>query len=354
MRKFALKIFGFFPILLLVILINWKIDPANIYQKEYEGNAANILISGQNIVGMNNYDERIFQEKIIEKSKKCPDTIILGSSRIMTLSSDAIEIENYWNHGMSGAGLFDYIGILGIYKKYGKMPKKIIIGVDPWILNDENGDTRYQSIMLYINEFKMLFNNKDKASFKIPSFDKELQLLSLSYFQSSIEFIIKTSNGKRCDYYGTLEKDGHENRIRYIDGSIEYEKNIREISVEKVNNLAKSYIAGEIYQIENYKELSKKNSLMFEKMVEYLQENGIQICFYLSPYHPLVYNYLKENKDYQMVLQAEDYFRDIAKKRKIQVYGSYDPFLLECEENDFQDGMHLKRSSMSKSWKNVL
>lgn len=355
MKRFLLKLTGFVPILAVIIFVNFRVDPANIYKKGYEQKAAEILLSGQNVVGMDNYDERILQEEIIRKLKETPDAIIIGSSRVMTLSGEMIGIEEeYWNHGVSGAGIPDYLGILGIYDEYSELSGRVIIGLDPWILNDNSRDTRYQSIAKYVDRFRKKIEGTDgRIQLERISFEKEMQLVSLSYFQSAFhlvtenpELLKKSATG----FYGTNKKDVADS-IRYTDGSIEYNKAFRERSVEAAFADAKIYVSQGIYQIENYQMLSMEKRMLFENMIDYLQKDGADVIFYLPPYHPFVYEFIKENKNYQMVLEAEKYFRNVAEEKGIKLYGSYNPGFLNCTEEDFLDGMHMKRECILKSWK---
>lgn len=306
MKRFCFKLLLMSPIVLAVVLVNYKVDPANIYHEDYESKAAGLLLSGQNVAGMTNYDERILQERIIMDSGECPETVVLGSSRVMTISDDTVAgMGTYRNHGVSGAGIMDYMGILGMYEERGWMPGQVIIGVDPWILNENNGDTRYQSISQYADKFKKVIEtggdeSRSERRFTSADFGKKLQALSgivsLSYFQSSFSYAIRNPGivkNRTFEFHGTLEEDVEEN-IRYTDGSIEYNQAFRDKSVQDVDNDARMYISGELYQIENYKELSRENCILLEKLVEYLQAKGAKVVFYLPPYHPLVYGYIKE------------------------------------------------------------
>ncbi len=357
MKRFLIKLLGVVPIFIVIIFVNFRVDPANIFKKDYERKAAEILLSGQSVVGMDNYDERILQEEIIRRIKETPDAIIIGSSRVMTLSDEVIgNEEEYWNHGVSGAGIPDYLGILGIYDEYSELPGQVIIGLDPWILNDNSGDTRYQSIAKYVDRFRKKVEGTDsRIQLERNSFEKEMQLVSLSYFQSAFHLVTENPEllkKSAIEFYGTNKKDV-EDSIRYTDGSIEYNKAFRERSAEDTFADAKTYVSQGIYQIENYQMLSMEKRMLFEKMIDYLQKDGVDVIFYLPPYHPYVYEYIKENKNYEMVLEVERYFRKIAEGEGIKLYGSYNPETLDCVEEDFLDGMHMKRECISKSWKQV-
>lgn len=360
MKQFLINLAKFLPIVMIVAAINVIVDPANIYVMGYEEEMADLLLAGKNVAAMTNYDERILQEKIIQREKICPKTIILGSSRVMIISDESVNMENYRNHGMSGAGIWDYIGILGIYESNGKMPEQIIMGLDPWILNENNGDARYQSLAAYIDEFMKAMEGTEIQQKKIknlPSLEKSLQLFSFPYFQNSIKNLLK--NPKKAlkldgnkEFYGT-EKRNVEEAIYYTDGSMESNRVYRERSIETVNADAMGYVTGKVYQLENYDSLSGTNCGMMERTIEYLQNKEVQVTFYLPPYHPIVYEYLKNNERYEMILSAETYFRNLAIEKEIDVYGSYDPQILGCTEEDFLDGMHMKREKMSDSWKKV-
>ncbi len=355
MKKFLRKILMFVPIIFVIIVVNVIVDPAHIYKKSYEEEAAKLLLSGQNVVGMTNYDERIFQEEFIRNEPICPDTILLGSSRIMTLTDEAMKnMGGYRNHGISGAGIFDYLGILGIYESCNKLPMKVVLGLDPWILNENNGETRYQSIVKYINDFGEILPDFTKLEANALS-EKRMQFISVPYFQSSVEFLLKNPDRiwdlyDNIGFYGTKERLVDET-IRYIDGSIEYQLEEREKSVEQANKCAKDYVKGGIYQSEGYNSLSEKYCVLLEKLVEYLQEEGREVLFYLPPYHPYVYQYLVNNVKYKNIFEAEKFFISLSEKRNIDVYGAYNPKETECTERDFLDGMHLKRTSMKKAWR---
>lgn len=345
----------FVPLLLIVIATNVVVDPANIYKGGYEEKAAALLLSGKNVAGMSDHDERILQEEIITKGSTCPDTLVLGSSRVMTLAGDvAGDGGTCWNHGMSGAGIYDYLAILGMYQSCGKCPKKVILGLDPWVLNENNGETRHMSAVRYINIYEEVLGvPKTMEEKKGLISEKKVQFLSISYFQSSVRSFLK--NPKKSlhwgvDFYAT-EKTVVDENIRYTDGSIEYQAEEREKSTAQAEDAARGYVTGEIYQIEGYDSLNKTYCILLEKMVDHLQKKGVDVCIYLPPYHPYVYRYLSENTTYKNVFAAEDHFLDLAREKKMAVYGSYDPGKIGCTGEDFLDGMHLRRSSMEKVWK---
>lgn len=362
MKRFLRKMAGFLPVIVMIAVINLIADPANIYEAEYETKAAGLLLAGKNIAGMTNYDERLLQEKIIRGENTCPETIILGSSRVMMFSEESLDISDYRNHGMSGAGVFDYLGILGVYEDCDKMPGRVILGLDPWVLNESDTDLRHQTLMAYIDRFETKIGAEGKRSqINLGFIQRKLQFLSIPYFQSSVKKLLlnpeEVLEFKRdMDFY--VLPDGFdimevEEAIRYTDGSTDSDKEEREKSIDDVNVDAKEYVTGAVYKIEGYNRLHLPYCKYLEILVDYLQNRGIEVVFYLPPYHPYVYQRLVENPDYKNVFEAEEFFIDLAGKKGIDIYGAYNPALLGCTETDFSDGMHMVRRSMWKAWKKI-
>jgi hypothetical protein len=93
------------------------------------------------VAGLTNYDERIFQKLVILNLKNKNDTIVIGSSRSLKVRKKFVsESGPFFNHSVSGASLEDYISIIGVYEKtYGYVPSTVILGIDPWIFNKNNG-----------------------------------------------------------------------------------------------------------------------------------------------------------------------------------------------------------------------
>ncbi len=353
MKSLLKDLTGFLPLLFMVVLINLISDPAQIYRKGYEKSAADIIVSGKNLAGATDCNERLLLEHIVLKEKERPDSLIIGSSRVLELSDETIpNLNSYRNLGLSGAGIYDFYGILGIYCEKKELPRKIIIGLDPWMLNENNGETRYKTLQKYIDVFEKNCG-ETKPNEGIPFSTEKLQLLSLSYFQSSVAKICANPNlifeKITVDYYATTERIVDE-PIKYADGSIDYSREYRDQTTEAVNDRSKSYVLGEVYQMEDFNEISPKYCALLDNILDYFEKNGIEVVFYLPPYHPYVYNYLIDSKEYCIINSVEQYFRKIAEDRNIEVFGSYNPARLNCTEDDFLDGMHMRRKDVHKTW----
>src|SRR5580698_1852135 len=71
------------PLGLLVLGVNYFIDPANIFSgKAYVAGISDVLVKGHNVDNVSNYDERALQEQMVRKLPYRPDVVVLGSSRV--------------------------------------------------------------------------------------------------------------------------------------------------------------------------------------------------------------------------------------------------------------------------------
>ena len=88
-----------------------------------------------------------------------------------------------------------------------------------------------------------------------------------------------------------------------------------------------------------------------EMFVSYLQSNGVNVNFILTPYHQDFYQLMASEKP--IFLEIEAWFRSFGHRNGVGVIGSYDANLVGCTEDEFYDGMHPKSSCMHKLFLNL-
>jgi len=359
-KEWFLKTILFMFILLSTTgIFNYAIDSAGIFSQNDElQEVAHALINDKTIGGLVfNYDERQFQKLIIENSGKKFNIIFVGSSKGMELRQRYLRFgdgsQRFFNHGMSGSTLEDYMAIIGLYESRSSLPSKIIIGVDPWIFNKNNGQSRWKSIgKYYKNILGKIYGTKVEVD--LSDNLKYLQLLNLEYTQANLEAITKknkqtnleaTTKNKQIKFYitNTTEVDDF---TREPDGSIHYPFKVRFQKDLKTQRSAKEYGNAPVYSLESFNELS--NTKLFEDFITYLQKKNIEVMFLLPPYHPIAYSLLVKDPKYKIIMDVEIYLRNIASTRGIKITGSYDPVNYHFSSIDFTDGMHSKDIVMEK------
>jgi hypothetical protein len=340
MRKFLIKVLiTSLPVLILLISVNFFGDAAKLFDSKYEIRMAEIITNGNYVKNISNYDERIFQKEYISKIKKSPEIIVLGSSRTMLIRSNLFPGKKVFNNSVSGASLEDLIAIYQIYIEHNLIPEKIIIGIDPWTFNDENGKKRWRSIESYYHSF----NDKNPNSFNEKFKEiKYKELVSLSYFQPSFKNLFKKMKGYSKPE-PTLEMYNTTN-TKLTDGSLCYNADYRSASQNEINDKISSYISGNIYGLNNFNSISVDIWNEFQTLIKNIENKNIEVEFFLCPYAPLAHQVI--SKEHINVNKTEKKIKELAQKEGIKVYGSFNPFKLGFDETYFYDGMHCKEKGI--------
>ena len=190
-------------ILLIISLIsffNYKVDSSGIFgHSNYLSKAAKALTSGKMVAGLQNIDDRLFQELIIRNLRVRNDVIAIGSSTTMHLRKGVVSKDriNFFNHSVNGASLEDYIAIVGAYESiHGYLPSTIILGVDSWVFNKNSGQGRWVGLKKYYDyELDKIYgkglDSSSNSKFTINAI-KWKQLINFEYTVSNIKFFIRT------------------------------------------------------------------------------------------------------------------------------------------------------------------
>ncbi|MCF6365162.1 MAG: hypothetical protein L3J35_03075 [Bacteroidales bacterium] len=338
MKKFIIKT-SISSLIILVILtsVNYWGDGAMLFHGNYEKKIASILSEGMNATNISNYDDRILQKEIINNIHYKPDIVIIGSSRTMLLNSKLFPNKVVINNSVTGASIEDIIAIYQMYKTQEVLPDRIIIGIDPWLLNANNGQKRWLSLK---KEFYSFTGYKDNQLI-----DNRLsQLFSFSYFQASFRNLPNIIRGKSAPV--ATNNELNDTNTKLTDGSLVYGKDYREASSVEIENKVKKFISGNIYSIENFNNISGEIWSNFNLLCKDILKNNIELNFFLTPYHPLVYKKVKES--YPKVTETENKIRKYAAENKITLFGSFNPSILHIKKDGFYDGMHCKEFAIKK------
>jgi len=340
--------------LLSVATLNYTIDPAYLYSgDEYAMGIANYLLSGYNVTNItkSNYNDRLMKKVFISGISQSKEVIVLGSSRSLQLRSTIFPGKSFFNNGVAGATFEDYLALYELYISQNKIPSIVVLGLDPWVLNKNNGQLRWiflkeeylamaKSLSLSVTTGKSLENS---------FLPKIKELFSLPYTKESIDEIFT----RRREYYPAEESD-FKSLTMLSDGTYFYSAAFRASSVEQVEETAIEYAKTKpVYSLGDFTELDNTliNSLV--TFIEYLKKNDITVIFFLPPYHPTTYKILSESPEYSIIVDAEKCFRDIASTRGIQVAGGYNPEDSSSQKEDFYDGMHPKETSIMKCFEKI-
>lgn len=337
-----------------VLFVNFNVDPSKIYPEKFKvlndkklnvNEVVDKLVKNKNGVIL---QEGLFNDRDLAKSFtkniNKVDCIIFGASHVRPINLEGKEkvfsttCKSILNFGISGGVLEDYIALSKNINLKNKKRKKIFISIHPWTLNLNKDNRWYRNIDDYNFIIKKITNsNEEKMKKNLYNNLRIKNLFNFNYFVQSLKNIKEKNNS--LSFINNLNKK-QKLPILLYDGSI--------IKPDRKFLNPKSFIEKGFadYKIEKNSHIDENAVFILTQYIKYFEKN-FDIIFLLSPYHPEVWK-----NDYLIVVEAmmvvEKRAKEIAKENKINVIGSFDPRKLGCNESEFFDLLHPKKSCLSK------
>lgn len=338
MKKFVIKsLCLFIPIFLLVIATNFMVDPANIFRSTLTDDMMEAFENHEGVEIVGDFNEGELLKKRIEALDRTPDTIVMGSSHVLYVDW---QFEDYINAGMSGEFLDDYFATVGLLEEYGRLPRRLVISVDPYIFMSDLS-IRQDSLLPYAEKEKALTRG-EKYTKKLDSgisWERLKELVSFPYFQSSVSALTHGVNAATViptDDISVGEKTKILRNGKRVPAAAAFQ------SAQQCVWDAEWYVStGTIHVMTDFSELSKNETEEWEQLTDYLISKGITLEIYLPSWLSVYYDEFEKNEKFSGVIKCEDYIRKMAAERNITVHGSYSPYVSGAENEYFLDSHHL-------------
>ena len=278
--------------------------------------------------------------------------LILGSSRMVLLTGDDMNQESFYNLAVSGgSSVNDYLAQIYILYSQDKLPDEILMEVSPLIFNANSGEARYLEWDDNTEYMKQVLMGAMPEAKQAELGIQWKDLLSPSYFQYNFQNLlshkrvwVKATDSYDNPLYTVVHKDGsylygHEDQCKYTEGDV-------------IKATEKICSDNSVYGCGNYSEIDADLKKWFEELILFLQERGVKVSFYLPPYSGQMYEFIRQEERYKMILKVEEYIVDFAGERGIDVFGSYDPENSKLTMGDFYDPYHVKKEKiMDTLWR---
>jgi hypothetical protein len=358
MKKLLFRLIIFLSIVVFLVLVNFWVDPGQMFRgEEYEAGIASILLSGMNVANLAEYDGRLVQKFYIQGLSSRKDIVVLGSSRSCVIGSEMFPGRTFFNNWVSGATIEDYLAIYEMYREKGILPSRIILGLDPWVLNRNHEEIRWKVLWEYYAAASRRIVKSVPAYERSLIPNKYFALLSPAYFQRSFWVLLRTALSRSAlatgNYYATHEKE-LDVSVRFSDGSNRYDRKGRDLSVTEVNRAAEAYVdRGSVYGLERFYSLDGEYRETLERFLALLRKDGVEPMMFLPPYHPYVYHALTSSAQYRVIMEVQRYFENLAKETGVKLVGSYNPTDLALGEEEFFDGAHPRPSALEKLFRSL-
>lgn len=353
LSKLIGRLLLFSPIPLIVVGINWFVDPAHLVgTNQYEKGIARLLLRGDTVTNIYNPNESVWLGSYIDGLTEKKDVIVLGSSRSKLIRSGSFPRKSFFNNSLSGGNIHDYIALYALYSRKNLAPSVVIIELSPWILDRTNASKwRYD---VSADEIRRIVACPVDRSWKVPEtevnfFGHYKEMISVGYFQTSFYTLARSiffpEEGSFA-YYVLHTGDLPMGETLLPDGSAVYPERVRQIEkIEKVRAQAVEYGNK---PISIPMQLDSLRCTILEAFIDHLNRQKIEVVLFLPPYHPLTYSMLVNSPRFMILRDIQRYFESVAQKKNVTLLGSYSPSDLSFSETDFFDGSHPTEEAVKK------
>ncbi len=349
MKKQLYLLLGLLFIMLTVItVVNYKVDCQQHFCADTFVKApSQYLLNGANVANLPNYDERLMLRELISHTKTQKEVLVFGSERLLSINQGFFPYETFFNYSISNAVLQDYLAFIQLLNTHQQLPEKLILGIEPNLLNLNEQHTDWRSLEKEYQEMLQQLNIKSiSQSSNYNTTFKWIHLFSPSYFIQNI------SNYKDTDYYAT-DQIFVQDPVKCTDGSLVLGEEQRSTNRSNLDHTLQQFIQ---YQLPQLKQSSQPNlsyRKCFKKLLSYLQKNDVEVIFYFPPYHHKVYQQIAENAQFKAIHDTEQYYKSVAIANGIEIIGSYNPTSLQLDHLDFYNHQQVTAAATKKVFRNT-
>ncbi len=348
------RILTVIPLIVILVGTNVYEDPANIFHDESKAIAEAVASGNAAYSASGNGNEREVKRNLIMVMPDETDCIAVGPSLVMCVNKDIVGTDSFINLGVSGSDIYDILAQFGLMDIYGKTTKKVIFCVDSYFFDEffyaaENDMNR--ALISYTEYMLDLMNNKDPkpviaenaGSLKT----KIEQAFSVTYFQAARDQIILNNKFLMTDSRWGIVKEGFDGSKPYygVDGSWTYAAGYQAHDVNWVLDQSINYNI-EI-QFAKDRHINKYSMVVFEQLINYLLDQGIEVELFLCPLAPTLWDRLEAESEHYFILdEISAYAKEISEKYNLKMIGSYNPYELGMQDKDFYDARHVRREML--------
>lgn len=334
--------------------INLRSDPAHLFDDgQHVAAAAKLMAEGKNVVAAN-LDERLLQRHYVGALSPGmgPDTLVLGSSRVMQIDSNMLPEGRTYNAGVSTVTLYDLLGLTELFLALPNPPVRIVIGVDPGLFDATARNERWQTLGPEIARMLRKMDRPERLAAPSSNWEALQSLISIAYLERSLERI----GGNLGELFEnpaeaapvTVELRTGRAAIRRADGSLGYDAAYRERGLAEIAAAAaahgRKYVTGAL----RFDALDGGRLDLFDDYLAYVRAQSVEIIIMLAPFHPAVVSYVRAHDPTHSLERISKRMRELAARRGLRVIGDYDPQVVGCAEADFYDGTHAKPSCLER------
>lgn len=332
---------------LIIVMVNYGVDIDHKWRGSYYLELQKNWNKDQLfIIPIPNFDERTFLTghfKVMEPY----EVMILGSSRMFLVDSPMLKGKQIFNAAASTSVIQDYVSTWQMVKNSNRIPKYLILGIDPWALNKNSGMNAWKTNSHLYQQFvtgekldRVLHYPKKKLS----------KLFSWNDFKRSVSWMVGRGIRVGVNPIQDFPRLFHGYRP---DGSHVYSSEfMQQPSQVEVQEKSKEYVSKCSNMLLCDWDIDKDSYEQLIRMLQDAKNLGVKTLVILPPYQPTALKLMKQNLDYSKILNE---YQDVIQNKlftnpsvSFQVCNAIDPENFNCSDTDFVDGVHSRKECVKK------
>lgn len=291
-----------------------------------------------------NLNIRALRDEQLKRMTKTPDVILLGASHWQEAHKDLLPGYDMFNAHIHRDYWEDPLGMVELLVRNNRLPRKLIISVRDnqftpvgarkdflW----EPGIPAYRDFARRIgieaeNFIGTLPYERGRALMSLP-----MLFTNLTRWHNAEERPQATGRKK----FKTLD-------VLLPDGSITWaDKHMDLFTADRTQKESLAFAAAR----ENKPpQVDPKGVEAFEKMLDYLKQQGVQVTLVHPPFNPTYYDALKGSSYAEGLKKIEELTRRIAADHGLKIFGSFNPHDIGCTSAMYIDAEHSNENCLRK------
>ncbi len=302
--------------------------------------ALNVLVNPFGLYGSGGFHQKIpnFRQdklELVAQAKPAPDTLVLGSSRVMCISPE--QVEGYiggsvFNFGMVNAKPEDcYSALRLVVEDLGIPIKKIVLGLDHAALN---ADVPSVAEALNNADFaKYLIHHEGTRNFANSALP---MLISMEQTRTSIRMIRQLATGV-TDEKARILPNG---QVDYIAQNAEIASGDFDLNRLLDKRIRSQPIRG--MHMDKFFEPDPLGLAYLGSLLEYCQQNQIQVYAYSTTYHPRQVEVLNSFPNKEVLAEVVDTVGGLLAEYGIEYHDFTNLESFGGSREFFYDGVHMR------------
>lgn len=332
-----------------IVAINYFIDVSEVIRHGQYSEMAELSLAGNIVATPLNYNERLYQVAVVNAMHDIPETVVIGCSRGMYLGEEITRYNNLYNNCVSGACMEDYYALLDLYyRKFSKIPSRVIIETSPWIFYKNNPEARWTEQQVYSSAASELYE-KINGKKLMKSANKENPYFSIAYFQHNLKELRRRGIKVFVRENARISTNTSE-AADLPDGSIRYNSKVEKANSERLSTVKATKSAVTYQNVDKMTEIDNNKKREYENLLNFLFENNVDVIIYMQPFSITQCHHIYDKEKNLVFSEVENYLHGIGEKYGIKIIGGFDARNFKISDEDFSDFMHLDKAGTKIVW----